>query len=545
MARYYNSAIRRLRKELRYASLEAARRQVERIRKLLPTLATNAVYPYEFVVEKVTGFRPQRASTVELQGETLIPDLLRLMYDISGRACLHADAAGEKVYTLEEVCRKYGVSARTVARWRQNGLMAMKFIWPDGSRRTGFMESALDEYVSRNAESVDRASCFSRMSEEERQAIIERARYYARHQGLNLSQVTQRLSDESGRSRETIRYTLLSHDRANPSDPIFESWREPLTCEQVEAIQHALANGSTVAEIARLYNRTPSAIYQILRLARARRLLARTITFVPNPAFEKPNADEEILGLNVVHEPALIQSDTSSEEEPSGSIYGPPPMSREEEAALFLRYNYLKYKAQRLQERLKGGYASQRVMDDIEDLLAQAEKVRTHLACVFLRLVIAVARRHVGRGLSLHDLISEGNLCLLRAIEKFDAARGNRFSTYLTWALIKTFARLCSKATEFTNLVSEHEELIPSKKADDRREPNEMEPDQKRLEEILRLLSKQERQVIVSRLGLEGTEAASYDEIARRLGVTKERARQIHKGAIQKLRERLGACEGT
>ena len=547
MARYMNGQMRKLRGEMRYASPGALRRQVARIKRLLPTLSSGAVYPYEYVVEKVTGFRPQHAGTVELRGETLIPDLRRFLYDISGRAGLRADEAGEKVLRFQEVCERYSVSPRTIARWRENGLVAMKFVWPDGSKRTGIEQRVLEEYVKRNAASVERSSRFSRMTDEERQAVIERARIYACDWGMGPSQVVQRLSDELGRSREAIRYTLWNHDRDHHSIPIFDSWREPLTNKQVAAIQAAFAAGTSVAELARRFTRTPSAIYQMLRMARARRLLARRIEHVPNPLYESRTADQEILGLGVVHEPSpgkpargdLDVEDASTQ---TCSIYGPQLLSKEEEKQLFLKYNYLKFRALRLQAQLAVGYAPQRTMDELERLLAEAERIRERLVHAYLRLVISVAHRHEGRNAPLHDLVSEGNMCLLRALEKFDVSRGNRFSTYLTWSLLKTYARTIPEANRASaKFVTGHEGFMESAGVPgETSEPgDEKETRERVVSDILHRLSRREREVVASRFGLDAAAGASYGEIGKRLGVSKERARQIQGAAMRKLREQL------
>jgi RNA polymerase sigma factor (sigma-70 family) len=364
---------------------------------------------------------------------------------------------------------------------------------------------------------------------------------------MNPSQVAQRLSGETGRSRETIRYTLWNHDRDHHSTPIFESWREPLTRKQVDAIVEAFKAGASVTELARRFDRKPSAIYQILRLGRARRLLTRRFEYVPHPQFLSKTADEEVLGLNVVHEPSSgnpAQGPLDVEDPATGtcSIYGPQLLTREEEAGLFLRYNYLKFKAVRLQAQLAVGYAPRRTMDELERLLGETERIRERLVHAYLRLVVSVARRHQAKNASLHDLVSEGNVCLLRALEKFDISRGNRFSTYLTWALLKTFARTVPEAIrESATFVTGYEGLLESAGArEEAEEPVEDgEVRRRAVTGLLSRLSSREREVVASRFGLSEANAASYGEIGKRLGVSKERARQIQNAAIRKLKEQL------
>src|SRR6185436_3224373 len=77
----------------------------------------------------------------------------------------------------------------------------------------------------------------------------------------------------------------------------------------------------------------------------------------------------------------------------------------------------------------------------LETLLDDATQVKNAIVRANLRLVVSVARKHLRPGLSLMELVSEGNITLMRAVEGYDFHRGHRFSTYATLALMKGFAR--------------------------------------------------------------------------------------------------------
>jgi RNA polymerase primary sigma factor len=203
--------------------------------------------------------------------------------------------------------------------------------------------------------------------------------------------------------------------------------------------------------------------------------------------------------------------------------------------------NYLKYRAHRLRAALDPGRCDAAQLDEIERLQAEALAVKNQIISANLRLVVSIAKKHAGPTNNLFELISDGNMSLIRAVEKYDVARGFRFSTYASWAIMKNFGRTLreekSRRDRFVTGPAELFEAAP----DDRGDGYQQESDHRRSQELVRgllgRLGDRERRILVGRYGIGAAHPQTLSELGRELGVTKERVRQLEVRAREKLRQ--------
>ncbi len=449
-------------------------------------------------------------------------------------------SADEPVLTVDQLSKTLNVSTKTISRWRQRGLVGFRFVC-DGRPRVGFLQSSVDRFVRQNPQQVFRGAEFNRITEDERQHILDEARRLARAGG-SPSEVTKRLAERTGRSAETIRCLLRQFDAENPEAAIFPDHFGPPREETKQRIFREYRHGDSIDELASRYCRTKSSVRRIVAEMRARRIAELPLDYMPNEQFDDENAEKAILAPTPPNE-APVKKTRRPADLPSylASLYEVPLLSREQEWHMFRKMNYLKYKASRLLVELDPAMPGIRLMNRIEKLYEESVAIKNEVIRANLRLVVSLAKRYVSATQSLYDLISDGNVTLMRAVEKFDFARGNKFSTYATWAMIKNYARsVADDSRRRQRFRSGYDEMLLDTK-DERSDKDVQEASQlqreNQVKRILLRLDPREQKVITHRFGLSrGQEPLTLKEVGALLGVSKERARQIETRAMGKLR---------
>jgi len=538
---YLNPIIRQLRdQQVRFAPREKKIEQVNRAEKLLAELDAGRTYTYEYLCYRITDYRPESFPNLKLSGQDAGHDLRLFVEDLSDAADMPAASAGERVMTVEELSRMFKVSTKTISRWRQQGLVSRRFVF-DGRKRVGFLKSSVEQFVAKNEDRVRRGARFSQLTAEERSEIVERARRLA-HSGGTLADVTRRVAKRMGRSVETIRYTLKQFDRENPNLAIFPDHTGPLTEDDKKRIYQQYRRQVPVDTLAERHHRTKTSVYRVINEMRARRIMELPLYFIPNPQFARAGIERTIMTDMPVNELATKKTRLPAGLPPYlASLYEVPLLTREQEGHLFRKFNFLKYRATKLRNQLDAARAKSSLMDEIEALYDGAVALKNQIVRANLRLVVSIAKRHVGQGDNFFELVSDGNMSLIRAVEKFDFARGNKFSTYASWAIMKNFARtIPDEHRHRDRFRTSNSEMFYSTE-ERRTDQYELESAQNQREvqigKILERLDEREQKIIISRFGLDhGHEPQTLKEVGAEMGVTKERIRQIEARALSKLR---------
>jgi len=549
MRKYLNKPIGELATELAAGLVRLRKGYIDAAETLLHVVEAGELYPYEFVVYRLTGFRGGGQGVQEpLSGKALRADLLTLMLDLCDSFDLHPSDYLQPVFDIPALARRFSVSAKTIQRWRRYGLPARRLIYPDGKRRVAFLESSVQWFVQNRAGMIHRSVRFTQMTESQRADILRRARRMASFTRCTLSEVAHRIARRIGRAVETIRYTIRRHDLDHPDEAIFPRMAGPLHDEEKTVIYRSFLRGVTAPVLAKQYRRTRGSIYRIINEARAHQLINRPIGFMPSPQFAQLNADAMFLS-DAPAAPRKRSRTTSPGRPPDDlppylkSLYEVPLLDAAGERRLFARYNYLKYKADKLRKQINPRTVRTELLRQVESLLVQANVVKNQIIRANLRLVVSIAKKHVGGPQSLFELISDGNVSLMRAVEKFDYGRGNRFSTYASWAIMRSFARSVPRERYLMDRFSTGQEevldiasALRAYDSDELRLPELRES----LDVVLAHLSPLERSILVEHYGLDQpTQTQTLDQLGRRLGVSKERVRQIELAALRKLRKIL------
>jgi RNA polymerase sigma factor (sigma-70 family) len=327
----------------------------------------------------------------------------------------------------------------------------------------------------------------------------------------------------------------------------------PLDAAAKESIYSSYRRGIAVNTLAKQFQRTRTSVYRVINEVRALRLLEQPLDYIPHADFEDvsraaefraemPRAEEYEARRQAMKAPRDVPPEL-------GACYEFPLLDAEQERHMFRKMNFLKYKAHQLREKLLRESDEDidptrlrtQDLNEIEDLQDEANEVKDLLINANMRLVVNIAKRHSGQTDNFFELLSDGNMSLIRAVEKFDFGRGFKFSTYASWAIMKNFARtIPDEKHRKERFVTGHDEVFevaPDTRTDEHEVVASKERATVSVNRLLEHLEPREREIIRMRAGLDShAKGMTLEEIGQQFGITKERVRQLNARAMKKLR---------
>lgn len=557
MRKISNQILAQLLMDTRFAPKVKQLKQLDSAEKLYLIIAPDTDYTFEFVCFHITGYRPKGPVGTELiKGKELIESIPDFIARLSSRLAIKTTDQKEPVYSIETLAEHFKVSTKTINRWRKRGLIGRSFVFEDNLKRLGFSQSTIDVFTAKNSDLIGKAGNFTQLGDDEKSRIIESARKLAQDGRLSCRSVINKIATQYVRAAETIRYTLADYEKQHRKRPIFKKSRSAVTPKDAGIIYSLYKTGTEIDELMHRYGRSKSSIYRIINQRRVRELFAHKIDFIASDEFLTEDAETKILADTPDILKSLQPEKTSAAEKfidvrPQyiEAIKMTQLLNRQQEVELFRRYNFLKYLASARRKEINQTRPVSKLIGEVEKYLAEAEKIKNVIIESNLRLVVGVAGRHVQEA-TMHDLISEGNLSLMRAVEKFDYTRGFRFGTYASWAIAKDFARkIPAEAARPDKAAGAYLEYVQHDMRNiDAVDIEAIEGAHHSLEEVIKdNLTEREQYIIRYHFGLVGTtvkkESKSLRQIGEKLNLSKERIRQIELGALQKLRQCLSAEE--
>ena len=277
---------------------------------------------------------------------------------------------------------------------------------------------------------------------------------------------------------------------------------------------------------------------------RAERLLGLKIEYIASDEFDLMYAAKMYPKCSRIDGGKSVKTNSMSRGSMDLTCLAPalnePLLSFAEEQHEFRQMNFFKFAAAHLRETVDEHCPATETMDQVEKFLDQSRKVRDHIIRANLRLVISNAGKYATSQYGFDDLVSDGTLALMEAVDKFDYQRGFRFSTYATHAIRRSFFRKMERKQKdrkrFAVTDPETMASAPDNFEVDYDAPAEGLLMEHLVKTLAQHLTERELRIIEGRFGLNGrSEPQTLVQLSGELGICKERVRQVEGHALQKL----------
>jgi len=283
-------------------------------------------------------------------------------------------------------------------------------------------------------------------------------------------------------------------------------------------------------------------------LSKARDISERDIDFINNDEFPDSGSFDRLETILVTeYENKRKPRVKPSSDLPAyfAKLYETPLLTPQEEHDLFWAMNFLKYRANMLKVSLDVSKPDEHLIEEIHKCLRRSEEVRDRIVQANLRLIVSLARKFCDHYSTFEELVSDGNVTLINAANKFDCSRGFRFSTYATHATQRDYYRQIQKRRKNAHRITgDQNEFLGEISRETTEEEVPMKTQallyQKVMEIFENELDEREQHIVCARFGINEQESGqTLRSVGEQLGISKERVRQLQISAVEKLREVL------
>jgi len=561
MAGYRLALIELLRDQLLFTPRRVLKEHVLRLYDLVVFhIHPQQTYPYDFICHRITGYRPASDAEALFEGRDLEADLSQMLLELSARATPSPAAFREPTYSLEELAGLFAVSPRTLLRWQEHTPLMGCYVEDKRGRRLAFRFAAVLRFIRENPALTDETVAEALLTPGCREQVVAAA-HRSRKRTRTLAELTEHLAHRLNLSPTLVEYVLAPDLQAHPGLGVYQGLQSRLGEAERRQAARLFDEGWRLCDIARELGCERKAVYRAICREKAEEILTTEVDFVDSAEFHEPAAEARIFD----EAGALLPEDEGKpvrkgrkRRAPSPPSEDLPPYIRdlyrtklltpERERWLFRKYNFAKFRMGEVREEVRRRRYAISLIRAYQRYQGEVQACRRELVRSNLRLVVSIVKRHLGPQTDFETLVSDGNMSLLRAIEKFDYSKGFKFSTYASWAIIKNFAKSIPEENYRLRVyVTGVPELMDEVVAERAREPESNQAPSSLRETaatLLATLSEREQFIIAARFGLPGAgspEPQTLEQIGRQLSLSRERIRQLEKRALTRLRELIEA----
>ncbi|MCC6428697.1 MAG: hypothetical protein IT435_17985 [Phycisphaerales bacterium] len=551
-------AFEQLAAQLRYTPAEAVRRAIERAEQLAGDIDPQGQYPPEWVIYRVTRYRPDNAaadSTSTIPGEAILADLSAFVERLCDAASIqeaellpetNSDSTqntSSAFITADELSRRWNISRKTIDRLRRKGLIARRVVGHRGKVKVLFSSAVADAFGHRNSALIERAAGFSRIDADIEARIVRRAIRYRRRFGCSLNEAAKRLSERFDRSHEAIRQLLQRHEKQQRLLPgadgkqaggVFGDDR-PLGARDRRLAYRAYRRAIEPSEIAKRLSHRKQAITRgvlLERLDRLRGMLPDLEGHV-GPLFARADAERVLLS------PAPVRQGLGRPAAPDLASLLAAARVRivpvgTEEMARAIAYQYLTWRANGAIEKVSHLHPSASAIDRIETDLRWAARLRAELVRSQLPLMLQTIEGRLGssvdslRPMDAANLVMSSIAAVGEVVHIFDPFRAAGTGARLAGSVSPVITRLAAQwarehtapaMTQRATAVYTTSPPIPDWTANLCRWQRWVEPDG-RIQRTLQRARKADRDFLIARFGWIGGPPHTLIELAKELHQT-------------------------